>query len=250
MDTYDTIKRIESDFAERAGPFSDDLFPEHRLVNTVEERAGDLSMEERARLATAFSTFDYNRDANRLVDNLLELHDTHPAYLDPTVPASEEHLSDVMGEIGFRYPSRDATAWVSNCSVLRQQYHGQATELLLDTGLDAIELLDRLDSDDFYCLCGDKIGPMYARIISDEVVTLDRLWELDIPVDTHIEQLTKELADDDLQTRADVREWWRVLASETDVQRHVVDGGLWMIGNQWNEWGKDYWQEVTVDGES
>lgn len=252
MSVIETIERIDTDFQQGNGPFADVEFPESRLIREMKVQVGDtdgpvtLSMENKATLASFFSTLDYNRDANQLVDNLLELQERKPKWFDAySVPASEDSMAQVFKEIGFRYGQRDAHAWYVNCEILRNKYHGKWTELLLDTGVDAPALVERLRSDDFLCIKGVKIAPMYARIINDTVAPMDNLWQLDIPVDTHIRRLSQDLmnveADDD-----DIRNWWRNIGGEADVSRHTVDGALWHIGNQWDNWGEDYWDEVTA----
>lgn len=87
---------------------------------------------------------------------------------------------------------------------------------------------------------------MYARIVNDNVAELTNMWHLEIPVDTHIRRLSKalflqpEMSDDEIRVR------WRHVAQSHDITRHVVDGALWHIGNKWDEWGEDYWNEVSA----
>lgn len=257
MNTKQAIRTIEEDFENGTGPFADTTFPEERLLSTMAERTADgnvasLSMEDRLALVSAFATFDYNRDANQLVDNLLELHERNPSWFNArhvNYEGNEEILEELFADIGFRYPSRDAHAWFVNCEILTNDYHGKWSELILSTGCDARKLVMQLNADDFLCLKGVKIAPMYARIIDDEVCDLDGVWDLEIPVDTHIRRLSKDLFSDmhdpDDLTDDMIRDEWRGLAIETDISRHVVDGALWHIGNQWNEWGEDYWEDVT-----
>lgn len=247
---FTVINRINDDFEQGNSPFDDVEFPEERLIREVKRQAGNsdeptsLSMEERARLVTAFSTFDYNRNANQLVDNLLELYDRQPNFFNPwKVHKSEQVLRQVFEEIGFRYPNRDAEGWAKNCRLLREKYHGRVTELILDTGCDAVSLVERLNSDGFSYLKGDKIAPMYARILSDEVAELHDLWKLEIPVDTWVRKITQEIVGSDM-TDDEIREWWRNIAPAADIDRHTVDGGIWLIGNNLNEWGEDYLKEV------
>jgi len=243
MKITQTIQTIERDFEEQRGPFSDVTFPEERLLEEIPYS----TLEGNLRILSAFCTFDYNRDANQLVDNLIELWETDPYKFEPgSVPLVEyeDELAEIFSEIGFRYPSRDAHAWCKNNAIIRDEYNGGWTELLLETGCDAEALVERLSDDDFLCLKGVKIAPMYARIIDDFVCDLEGVWALDIPVDTHIRRLSHDLFGDDLSDDR-IREEWRGLAIETDISREIVDGALWHIGNKWDEWGEDYWQDVT-----
>lgn len=248
----ETVEQIQQDFEQGNAPFDDVTFPEERLLDELPHN----SMEDRAILASIFATFDYNRDANRLTDNLIELHEYHRQWFDASYvddEPDEDILADAFSEIGFRYPSRDAHAWYVNCAILQEKYSGKWTELLLSVSADAPTLVQRLNEDDFLCIKGVKIAPMYARIINDDVAPLSNLWELDIPVDTHIRRLTKELfagsmiasetwlnKDDD-----NIRSIWREVARKHDIDRAVVDGALWHIGNKWDDWGEDYWQDVN-----
>ena len=249
MNRINIVQEIERDFEEQRKPFDNVEFPEARLLNEVadslhEEETVSLSMEDKLRLVSAFATFDYNRDANQLVDNLLELQERAPKKFDAWNVDGAKEIQYLFEDIGFRYPNRDGKAWAKNCRILRNNYHGRWADLLLSTGCDAPALVERLSDDDFNCLKGVKIAPMYARIIDEFVAPLSATWDLEIPVDTHIRRLSKDLfdapdADDDY-----IRAEWRVLAVEADISRQVVDGGLWHIGNKWDEWGEDYWESL------
>ena len=254
--TTTVVKRIEKDFAEQEPPFDNIEFPEERLLKEVGVTGiEDKTLHEKAKLLTAFSTFDYNRDANQLTDNLIELNETDPLALNTyhvTNKLSEDRLQSTFEEIGFRYPSRDAHAWFTNCKILREKYNGDVKNLILKTGCDAQKLVQQLEDDGFLCLKGVKIAPMYARFIDQYICDLDNMWELDIPVDVHIRRLSKELLQLPLEppmdgdiSDDDIRSEWRSIASNTGIKRHVVDGALWQIGNNWDEWGEDYWSEVT-----
>jgi hypothetical protein len=245
------VSRIESDFTQGEPPFDAVEFPEQRLLRELATDGDDvwrLSAEDKLAAISLFSTLDYNRDANQLVDKILDAadHDGLNIFNVHEVSASKNGVEYLFEDVPFRYKSRDAHAWHKNCSILVEKYNGRWHELLLDVGLDAVCLVNRLEADDFNCLKGVKIAPMYARIIDDEVCDLYNIWDLDIPVDTHIRRLSRDLFDSPEMDDDTIRAEWRCLAVETDISRHVVDGGLWHIGNKWDEWGEDYWQEVTA----
>ena len=250
MSVTEKVETISTDFAEQNEPFDDVTFPEERLLSEVADRiapdgeTASLSMEDRAKLVSAFATFDYNRDANQLVDNLLDFQEHCPELFDAWKVNGEGELQTHFENIGFRYPSRDAHAWATNCEILRHKYHGEWTELLLSVGADAPALVERLNDDDFLCIKGVKIAPMYARIINDDVAPLSNVWDLEIPVDTHIRRLSQDLFDAPDMDDEIIRREWRGLAVEADIDRQVVDGALWHIGNKWNDWGEDYWDSL------
>lgn len=247
MDVTEKVETISTDFENGAGPFSSTTFPEERFLDEISDRTGSLSMEDRAALVSAFATFDYNRDANQLVDNLIALHEESAEMFNAWNVNGEKELEYYFEDIGFRYPSRDAHAWAKNCEILRRKYHGEWTELFLSVGADAPALVERLNDDDFLCLKGEKISPMYARIISDDVCELSNVWDLNIAVDTHIARLSRDLFEDSEMSHDTIRQEWRGLSVEADINRAIVDQALWLIGNQWSDWGEDYWQDVTEE---
>ncbi len=240
MNTTEMIRQIERDFKQCNGPFESIEFPEQRLLDELPH----ATMEDRARLVSAFCTFDYNRNANQLVDNLIEFHDQAEILFDAYYSPTEDEIHGFFEDIGFRYPNRDARAWSRNCEILQDEYNSQWTELLLSVSADATSLVERLRDDDFLYLKGDKIAPMYARIIDDEVAPLTNVWDLEIPVDTHIARLSRDLFDEPDMSHDLIRQEWRGLAIEADINRQVVDGALWMIGNNWEDWGKQYWNSL------
>lgn len=251
MDTISKIEQIEQDFSQGNEPFDGVEFPEERLLREMKVTAGGtdepitFSKEDKATAVSAFATFDYNRNASQLVDNLLELQKRKPKWFDAySLPESEKEIEHVFKDIGFRYGQRDAHAWYTNNFILRNNYHGKWTELLMDTGLDAEKLVTRLNVDEFLVMKGRKVAPMYARIIDEFVVELDGLWQLDIPVDTHIRRLSKDLFNATDASDDEIRAEWRRLGEEQGVDRHTVDGGLWHIGNKWDDWGKEYWNSL------
>jgi|APHM01.1.fsa_nt_gi hypothetical protein len=256
METLNAIQTIQDDFEAQQPPFDNIQFPEQRLLEELDTFVWFGGMEDRLRALTLFATFDYNRNAGRLVDNIVELLDTRPRYedhcrrhLNPSEVPVFEHvaiLQDTLSDIGFRYPNMDGRAWQKNCEILRENYHGMVSELLLSTQTDAEALVEQLRADEFLYLKGDKIAPMYARIVSENVCELSNLWALDIPVDTHIRRLSKDLFNfNDTATDDMIRSKWRYFATEYDIERQIVDGALWQIGNNWDEWGEEYWSGVV-----
>lgn len=238
------VTRIERDFQERKPPFDGVTFPEERLLDEVLNDY-EPTKEEELVFVSMFATFDYNRDANQLVDNIIELWEERWWVFSPvTAAGAVDELASEFKKIGFRYPNRDAKAWSKNCSIITEKYAGQWTDLLLDTGCDAPTLVERLNEDDFNCVKGVKIAPMYARIINDEIAPMSNLWELDIPVDTWIRKISKELFREDLEDDQ-IRDRWRIISEENDIERQIVDAALWQIGNNLDEWGKEYLVEVS-----
>jgi hypothetical protein len=244
----DAVRQIENDFKHAEPPFDEVEFPEQRLLKnlaTDDDEVWRLSAEDKLAAISLFSTLDYNRNANQLVDKILDAadHDGFNIFNVHEVSASKNGVEYLFKDVPFRYKSRDAHAWHKNCSIIVNKYNGKWHELLLDTGCDATSLVERLNEDDFNCLKGSKIAPMYARIINDEVCDLHNTWDLEIPVDTWVRKITQEMVGENMSDD-DIRDWWRVMGEEAGVDRHVIDGGIWQIGNNLDDWGEEYLKDV------
>lgn len=233
------IAKLASDFQDQRGPFSVDNFPEVRLV----EELGD---EQKVEYLSMFCSLDYNRGVDQLLDNIIELSEREQDYFYPpgVVKLSEDELQSVFTEIGFRYGNRDARGWQTNCRIITHDFGSTWYDLVAASGYHAPTMMKLLREYDFMFLKGEKLGPFYCRVINDLVEPLDGVWQLPIPVDTHIRKLTQELLRQDM-TDDEIREFWREWGQENDASPAIVDGGLWMIGYQWEEWGQDYFIELT-----
>lgn len=243
MSEIQKVEQIHKDFSQRNGPFTDEMFPEEQLIAETDPQ----NEYERAMLITAFCTLDYNRDATQLKDNLVTLYEDSSVWFAPrtlTNPDSKYDaatLSQLMDHIGFRYKNRDARGLWKNYEIIAEKY-GTVQELLRSCDHDAVKLVERLEDDEFLYLKGVKLAPFYARLMSDNVAALSRVWELDVPVDVHIRRLSHDLFDDGLSDD-EIRQQWADLC-EGHISPAVVDGALWLIGNRWDDWGETYWEEL------
>jgi endonuclease III len=235
------IEQINKDYQQRQPPFDAIEFPEERLLTET----GITGTENKLRIISAFCTFDYNRTTSQLVDNLIKLYETKPTWFIPEALPDEDVVTELFSEIGFRYPTRDAHGWITNNQILIEKYDSRWRNLLEFVEYNAYRLVEQLSADDFLYLKGDKIAPMYARIIDNHAKPLKNLWNLEMPVDTHIRRLSTELMPTENPSDNDIRKFWRYVANNNDIERHVIDGALWQIGNNWDEWGGKYWQNVT-----
>ena len=252
MEPIDVIDQIETDVRESNEPFDDIEFPEERLLETVSEDAMFIgSMEGRLSVLVMFAMFDYNRNANQLTDNLIELYKRRPQWYNPTTaPFTETVAEELFEDIGFRYPSRDAHAYVENMARFRDKYHGSIHELLLAASSDAEQLIEQLESDDFLVLKGDKISPMVCRFINEYVCPLSSMEKIHIPVDTHIARLSRKLLEDPDLSKDEIRDTWQSVSNQHDVSLHIIDKALWQIGNNWDDWGSQYWENIVEDSNS
>jgi endonuclease III len=240
MEIETLIEQFEQDYENEVGPFDPADFPESRVCMAVADN-------DMAEVLTYLVMLDYNRSADMLVDNILELYDDDQRWFDPQIvqDADQEELADVFAEIGFRYPNRDSTAWVENSALIADRFGGIG-DMLLAADYSAPELVELLRDHEIKYLQGDKLAPFYSRVMHQHVVPLHDTHKLPIPVDTHIRRLTKDLVGE--VSDDEIREFWTEASAKADTEALTVDRYLWLIGYNWESGGEDYWNSVVSRG--
>ena len=243
----DVVRRIERDFEQATGPFSDkeELLPERAALEEVD-------LDDTCNFLSFGVSLDYNRSANQLWDNCLELYEVEDGYgtnyFDPedVVELELDELQAVFRSIGFRYGNRDAKGWMKNSQILVDEFDGSWAGVIEKAKArhGAPSLVELLNDHNFMFIKGVKLAPFYAKVVHENITSLDNVWDLDIPVDVHIRRLTEKLTD--VSDDDEVREFWKQVGRDHDIEPMVVDGALWIIGNQWDDWGESYWEEVTA----
>ena len=232
------LETIQSDFANAEGPFSnkEELLPERAAIEEVQP-------EDHLRFLTYGVMLDYNRNAAQLWRNCAELYRRDPTYFNEyeVLEKDVSDMQDMFEDIGFRYHQRDAKGWYDNSRIVTEEF-GDWDQLLLDANYCAETLAEFIEDAGFKYLKGEKLKPFYCKVVHENIVTLDKIWTLEIPVDVHIRRLTQDIAGEELSDD-EVREYWRERGREEDIDPMVVDGALWLIGNNWDDWGEDYWNE-------
>lgn len=231
------IQTIEQDFIGQNGPFADATLPE---AEAIEQTCAPIT-----EFLTLGVTLDYNRDATRLWANMVELSVREPNMFHAH-DVAEMDLSEMQAlfaDIGFRYPNRDAKAWYDNCQVIVEKFNGSWSDFIRTSGYDAVKLAEVIQYHGIKYLQGDKLCPFYVKIVDAHIHDLENVWQLDIPVDVHIRRLTqrfvgKEISDDEIRT------FWHEYGRENDISAMTVDTALWLIGNNWDDWGEDYFDTV------
>lgn len=241
MNEIDAVTQLNEDFTNQRQPFDGATLPEQWALDQIDP-LHDL------RFLSYGVSLDYNRSADQLWDNCVELYESEhgPEVFDPNRVVedySPDELAEVFGDIGFRYRNRDAQGWYDNSQILVEDFDGSWWKFVKHSGFDAPRLTRMLDDFGFKYLKGAKLAPFYAKVVDASVVDLERVWQLDIPVDTHIRRLTQDLVHGDMDDDA-IRNFWKQYGRSNDIDPMAVDTALWLVGNQWNEWGEDYWEEI------
>jgi hypothetical protein len=176
--------------------------PEDTLPEGVER--GSL---EHLLFITLTVAVDYQRDANdlwRLSRAAYENVETR--YLFSPAKIWEMGLPKLTYDLKERSvskkPTKDAWIWRTVALSFHKKWNGNPREFLSDCSWDAPTIISRLHSDthdqkgrmvwDFPYLRGTKIGPLWLRMLRDNVreTRLSGLENIPIPVDVHVARST------------------------------------------------------------
>jgi hypothetical protein len=240
MSKFDKIEKINSDFENSKAGFDKTKFPEKRLSRKLGE-------DKKLEYLTVFVMWDYNRSVDQLVENIIEIYNNDKNFFEVENVVENmtiEDLKNITNKVKTRYNNRDAEYYYDNVSIIYEEYNKDWENLLKTTNYDAKRLVEELREKNFKTLSGDKLAPFYARVINDEYKELENLWELEIPVDTHIRRLSKDLFDKENMSDDQIRQKWREIGEKLDISPHIIDGGLWQVGYDWDDWGKEYWRKL------
>lgn len=148
-------------------------------------------------------SIDYQRDANSLWQSAgrtyVDPETTYLFYPDKLFNRSVEAITKDMQKYKLsKKPRRDAFIWRTVALSFLKTWHGTPQEFLRDCGWDALEILSRLKSDthiehgklkhDYPYLRGKKIGPLWVRMLRDNIgiSQLKNINRVPIPVDIHV----------------------------------------------------------------
>jgi len=148
-------------------------------------------------------SIDYQRSANLLWKAANRTYQDHAtSYLFSPARVINTGINDIIKDMQkyslSKKPQKDATIWKNICKTLHQHWNANPFNFIEDCGWNSLNILARLKYDHsltdgkieyhFPYLRGDKIGPLWIRMIRDNV-GCDQLTKLDkvpIPVDIHI----------------------------------------------------------------
>ena len=153
---------------------------------------------------------DYQRDANKLWAVSRKTYEDpetsylfHPGSLHQ--PSPRKIVKDMQKHRLSKKTTKDAHIWRTVGVTLYKKWNGRPFYFLKSCKWDSIEILRRLKKDthiynrksvpDYPYLRGDKIGPLWLRMLKDNVGIdkLKRLNEVPIPVDIHVARATLSL---------------------------------------------------------
>lgn len=176
--------------------------PENLLPNNVQRGSLDQIL-----FLTLTVSIDYMRDADVLWNNSRKTHtDPDTNYLFNPKALSEINFQLIKRDLQKHHvalrPDKDANIWRTAGISFYKKWDGDPRNFLADCGWDAPKILNRLKTDyhiynnhprnDFPYLRGDKIGPLWLRMLRDNagITQLKNLDQVPIPVDVHVARST------------------------------------------------------------
>jgi hypothetical protein len=159
---------------------------------------------------TLIVSIDYQRDAAALWENGRQTYnDSLTRYLFNPQALHETPLPIIIRDMQkyklSRKPQKDAAIWSTVGITFHKKWQGDPRNFLENCRWQAIKILQHLKDDthpsgqhqtaDFPYLRGDKIGPLWLRMLSDNA-GISKIQNLDlvaIPVDIHIARATLSL---------------------------------------------------------
>jgi len=156
---------------------------------------------------TLTASIDYQRDAPALWESSRRtFEDTETRYLFDPKSLHETPSRRVVNDmqkyrLSWR-PTKDAHFWQTVGVSFYKKWDGDPRNFLENYGMDSLIILDHLKNDthshgnrqvsDYSCLRGPKIGPMWIRMLRDNVgiSQLANLEKVPIPVDRHVARAT------------------------------------------------------------
>ena len=227
------VQKIYDDFENARGPFTADMMPEHQV------RGGFPSDTNYCLFVTLVASIDKRKETSgerglwRIAKDLWDAPETEWIYSPEEVIGREfEELIDLFTETPrFNY-YEDPLIWYRNCLTFYREYESDPLNLLDQCRDDAINLLEFVRSNEektkYLSLTGKKVGALWVRLLDEEIRKLDRIEEVDIPVDSHIQAITNDLLSSDM-TKTEVRNFWAEVCQNISIAPVRLDKPLWLI---------------------
>lgn len=241
-------EQIYQDYWNAVDPFEEKLMPEHLVRGGFESnRHYALFLTLIASIDKRKETMDKNGKAGlwREAKELWNDEETRWIYEPENVVERDyEELIDLFTDSRLRRFNyyEDPHIWYLNSLSLYRYFDSDPRNMLAEADYDALDLLTLVRSDEynnrFLSLTGKKIGPLWVRFMDEEIHELDRIHEIEIPVDTRIQNITNTLLGTDYSKRQ-VRDVWREVCDQTGLIPVRLDQPLWLMDKFLDE-GDEY----------
>jgi|GEM_PF-5801382 len=243
---------VVEDYEDDREPFAD---AKGITTPITDEIDGD---RETALFLTLSTALNRQRDAESLYRKCERLwYDEHWIYEPEELVEARNfrELASLFEAENMRYGEDDAEVWYEIARTFHREFDDSPMALFAEHDFDwqRIASYVRSASGDarffvggmkFPVLRGEKVRPVWLRLINNQVVDLARAEQGTVPVDTHVIQITESLSGASLSSsEADkhrIRRFWRAVCDGSPVEPVDVDGPLWYMNRGWESWGRDY----------
>ncbi|MFB6187726.1 MAG: hypothetical protein ABEI86_12785, partial [Halobacteriaceae archaeon] len=170
----------------------------------------------------------------------------------------------------MEWGKKDADIWYTVAATLFEEHESNPLNLFENFNSDAGEIYSHVSTGSrdqpaheeirmvkkYPYLGGEKIGPLWLRLINDlEVHTLHNVDLLPLPIDSQVVKVTNLIFDKDFssdpsdQEKDEIRKIWHPYCEEHNISTADLDDALWRIGEQGN-WedngGRDYLNKLMA----
>lgn len=240
------VAAIVEDYDAGQPPFDRLRLPEHRVRD---EFRG--SRDDYANFLTLTAAVDYMKETageNGLWKTMLRLYQDDPWVFQPTeiVQRGKETLADRLDGVSLLWGNQDLNIWYTVSETLAERFEGETTTFLAAQEYDALDLRAYMERHGscFPYIKGDKINPLWLRLMHEEIHELDRIDQVDIPVDVRIIDVTNELLgttySDCEDDKYEIRMFWGKFCRDYGFIPVHIDQPLWLLSKNWDDPGEDY----------
>lgn len=244
MSTYDLTQsqveelatQVYEDYWSATDPFTNEMMPEH-LVSSGFDTDREYSL-----FLTLVVSIDKRKETMgehglwKEAKRLWNEEETHWIY-EPRQVVEEHDYEDLIDLFTspdlkqFNY-YEDPHVWYLNSLSLYRYFDSNPIEMLKAVDYSAPELLELVNNEQyksrFHSIGGKKVGPLWVRLLDEEIHELNQIHDIEIPVDSRIQNLTNTFLGTD-KTKAQVRNFWREVCNEADLVPVRLDQPLWLI---------------------
>ncbi len=228
------------------GIFGRTVMPEDALPKGVARGSYEHRM-----FITLTVSIDYQRDANLLWEASRETFENESTrYLffpEFVYGAPLPKLQEDMQKYKLsKKPRQDSWIWTTNAVSFLKKWKGDPLNLIHFVSFDSLRLIERIKGDkhlrgnrlvyDFPFLRGNKIAPLWVRMLRDNVgLQLKNIDRIPIPVDRHIARATQMCGaltgnfQEDLPPFGEVQAIWREATIGTNLVALDFDEPLWHL---------------------
>jgi endonuclease III len=234
--------------------------PFDRSEGVISSIISDFETErEKALFKTLTTALNYQRDAREHYRTFGELwYDEHWLFEPEEIAAEKslEEIEEVFEKQGIRFPNKDAKIWYDISLILSEEYNSNPLKIFEEDNYDLTKVEETARASeqdigylnpDFPYLRGEKIRPLWIRLMQNHLPEQQGYENTEVAVDTHIINITNRICGTDYEDKPadkeEIRRFWREVCDPVGIIPIKLDYPLWLINREWEDWGEEYLRE-------